>query len=108
MLDTTHLRRGMLWTWRVVDGKLQVREAGGDWIDVGVPGDLRALFAFFDLELPPQPMWMPWHPIRDWWLRRRAKQWYRVWYETKHRLELEQKRKLRLAQLKDLYVRKTP
>lgn len=107
MLDSTHLRLGMLWTWRKAEGKLQVREAGGQWFDVGTPGDLGELFAFFGLELPPQPMWMPWHPIRDWWLRRRAKAYAHHWYETKHRVEMEEKKKLRMEQLRGTYVRKT-
>jgi hypothetical protein len=98
-LDPSALHAGSLWTHRIREGRLEAREAGADWVDVGEPGDVRALHEFYGAPLPPPDRWMPWHPIRDWWLKRRAKRVYARWYETKHRVELEEKRKTRLAQL---------
>ncbi len=105
MLDDSQLHKGSLWAWRVRDGKLWCRHAGGDWMAVGLPGDVAALHKFFGAPWPNGPRWMPWHIVRDWYLKRRAKRIYAKWYETKHKVELEDKKKKRLAELNRLYVR---
>jgi hypothetical protein len=99
VLDASHLHRGSPWTHRIRNGRLEAREQLGDWTDVGEPGDVRALHEFYGAPMPPPDRWMPWHPIRDWWLRRRAHRVYQRWYESKHRAELEEKKRMRLAQL---------
>lgn len=98
-LDTTRIHRGSLWTHRIKAGKLEAREAGGDWTVVGEPSDVQALHEFYGATMPPPDRWMPWHPIRNWYLRRRAKAVYARWYEKKHKAELEEKRKLMLARM---------
>lgn len=99
----------MLWKWEMRDGQLWSREAGGEWWPVGTKGDLEALHRFYGAPWPvPGPRWMPWHPVRDWFLRRRAKRVYAKWYNTKHKAELAHKKEKRLAELNRLFVRKTP
>ncbi len=101
MLDTAHLHRGGLWTYRVRAGQLEVREASGDWFVAGTERDIPALMEFLYGAIPPPFPWRPWHPIRDWFLRRAAKRKYERWKEQKkHSLRLKQKREQRLAQFK--------
>jgi hypothetical protein len=100
MLDTTHLHRGSLFAWRLRGGHIEVREPGQEWLPVGVERDLPKLHEFYGVPFQEIP-WRPWHPVRDWWLRRKAAMIYERWKaETKHSIRLEQKRKSRLAQFK--------
>jgi hypothetical protein len=99
-LDTSNLHRGNLWAWRLRSGHLEVREAYGEWIPVGVERDLPQLHEFYGVQFKPFP-WRPWHPVRDWFLRRKARAAYERWKaQTKHSVRLEQKRRARLAQFK--------
>lgn len=106
MLDESNLHHGALWTWRIRDGKLQAREAGADWTDVGVPKDVAELHKFYGAPWPNGPRWAPWHIVRDWFLKRRAKRIYDRWYNTKHKAELEHKKVKRMQELNRMYVRK--